>query len=142
MESGFLPPNLHFNEPNPYIPGLADGRLMVVTEKMPWPRGLVGINSFGFGGSNSHVLLQSNDIEPYEEELQQLKIPKILCYAGRTQEAVESVLEAAEKEVDNHYFWGLLSEQSNSPINLFPYRGFTLMKRDNDLEHLREVQVS
>lgn len=29
MERGFIPPNLHFNEPNPYIPGLTDGRLKV-----------------------------------------------------------------------------------------------------------------
>ena len=29
MERGVIPPNLHFNEPNPYIPGLLDGRLKV-----------------------------------------------------------------------------------------------------------------
>lgn len=29
MERGFIPPNLHYNEPNPYIPGLVDGRLQV-----------------------------------------------------------------------------------------------------------------
>lgn len=29
MERGLIPPNLHYNEPNPYIPGLVDGRLKV-----------------------------------------------------------------------------------------------------------------
>ncbi|KFD52748.1 hypothetical protein M513_06404 [Trichuris suis] len=59
MQTGYLPPNLHFEEPNPYIPGLADGRLKVVTEKTPWNGGTVGVNSFGFGGSNTHVVLRS-----------------------------------------------------------------------------------
>lgn len=58
METGIIPPNLHFFEPNPYIPGLLDGRLTVVDKKMPLPRGYVGVNSFGFGGSNTHALLR------------------------------------------------------------------------------------
>lgn len=29
MERGYIPPNLHYVEPNPYIPGLVDGRLQV-----------------------------------------------------------------------------------------------------------------
>ncbi len=54
-----IPPNLHFHEPNPYIPALLDGRLKVVTEPTPWDGGLVGINSFGFGGANTHLLLET-----------------------------------------------------------------------------------
>lgn len=30
METGFIPPNLHYTEPNPYIPGLVDGRIKVI----------------------------------------------------------------------------------------------------------------
>lgn len=30
MESGILPPNLHYNVPNPDIPALLDGRLKVM----------------------------------------------------------------------------------------------------------------
>ena len=59
MEAQTLTPNLHYKTPNPEIPGLVDGRLRVVTEPMPWTGGYVGINSFGFGGSNVHVLLKS-----------------------------------------------------------------------------------
>lgn len=58
MENGCIPANLHFKEPNPYIPGLKDGRLKVVDEKLEWTPGVVGINSFGFGGSNTHVVLR------------------------------------------------------------------------------------
>lgn len=53
-----IPPNLHYKDPNPNIPALVDGRLKVVTEKTPWTGGLIGVNSFGFGGSNAHVVLR------------------------------------------------------------------------------------
>jgi fatty acid synthase len=79
MESGFIPPNLHYKEPNPYIPGLTDGRLHVVTEKMPWNGGYVGVNSFGFGGSNTHICLRSHPktakLDPHAAL--GIKVPKV-----------------------------------------------------------------
>ncbi|MBM3289185.1 MAG: type I polyketide synthase, partial [Candidatus Hydrogenedentes bacterium] len=57
-----LVPNLHFNEPNPEIPFHANC-LEIPTSAKQWditgdrPR-LAAINSFGYGGTNAHVLLQ------------------------------------------------------------------------------------
>ncbi|KAK2153659.1 hypothetical protein LSH36_290g03081 [Paralvinella palmiformis] len=48
MEEGYIPANLHFQEPNASIDGLTDGRLRVVSECTKWSGGYVGINSFGF----------------------------------------------------------------------------------------------
>jgi acyl transferase domain-containing protein/NADPH:quinone reductase-like Zn-dependent oxidoreductase/SAM-dependent methyltransferase/acyl carrier protein len=58
-----IPANLHFDKPNPKIPFEALG-LRVAAKLQPWPdtgRGPAGacINSFGFGGTNAHVVLQS-----------------------------------------------------------------------------------
>ncbi|SIO27592.1 Acyl transferase domain-containing protein [Singulisphaera sp. GP187] len=56
-----IPGNLHFDRPNPDIDfnGL---RLRVPTRSEPWPAGpgaaTAGINAFGFGGTNAHVVLQ------------------------------------------------------------------------------------
>ena len=56
-----LPASLHFHEANSAI-DLAALKLRVVTELEPWPatEGLpvAGVNSFGFGGANAHVILQ------------------------------------------------------------------------------------
>lgn len=57
-QSGYIPPNLHYTEPNPDIPGLNDNRLKVVTEKTEIADGIIGVNSFGFGGANTHVVLK------------------------------------------------------------------------------------
>ncbi|ODN69738.1 type I polyketide synthase [Methylobrevis pamukkalensis] len=61
LEHGVLPPSLHFRNPNPDI-DFAGLNIEVVDETRTLPAGdgprLVGINSFGFGGANAHVVLR------------------------------------------------------------------------------------
>ena len=69
LKHGQIPPNLHFETPNPEVP-FEDLKLRVPTTLEPWPgKGegprTAGVNSFGFGGTNAHVILQS--IEGTEE---------------------------------------------------------------------------
>jgi fatty acid synthase len=47
MEDKMMPANLHYESPNPDIPGLVDGRLQVVTNRIPVHGGLIGVNCFG-----------------------------------------------------------------------------------------------
>ncbi|KAI9831662.1 MAG: hypothetical protein M1819_004728 [Sarea resinae] len=59
LEHGVIPPNIHFEKPNPRI-DLKGWNLRVPTESLPWPHAgqrRVSVNSFGFGGSNAHVIL-------------------------------------------------------------------------------------
>jgi len=58
FETGVIPQNLHYQEPNPNITGLLDGRLKVVSKNTQWTPGYVGVSSFGFGGSNTHIILK------------------------------------------------------------------------------------
>lgn len=60
LHYGEVPPNLHFSRSNPHI-ALNDLRLRVVTEPTPLGRSgraLAGVSSFGFGGTNAHVVLE------------------------------------------------------------------------------------
>ena len=56
-----IPPTLHFTTPNPAIDFEGLG-LRVATTLEPWPESdgpaTAGVNSFGFGGANAHVILQ------------------------------------------------------------------------------------
>ena len=75
-----IPPNLHFNNPNPDIP-FDEMSIRVPTSLEGWPTtsrvpALAGVNSFGYGGTNVHVLLeepppraQPETIEPEEGQL-------------------------------------------------------------------------
>lgn len=56
-----IPPSLHFEKPNPLIP-FDELPLRVQTTLSPWPAesgpALAGVSSFGFGGTNAHVVLE------------------------------------------------------------------------------------
>ncbi|KAH9996378.1 polyketide synthase PksD [Xylariaceae sp. FL0662B] len=59
LEKGIIPPNALFEKWNPKINANLN-RLEIPTECVPWPAdGLrrVSINSFGFGGSNGHIIM-------------------------------------------------------------------------------------
>jgi acyl transferase domain-containing protein/NAD(P)-dependent dehydrogenase (short-subunit alcohol dehydrogenase family) len=61
LEHGEIPPHLHFRQPNPHIPW-KQLPVKVATETTAWPAGngrrIAGVSSFGFGGTNAHVLLE------------------------------------------------------------------------------------
>ena len=60
IEKGMIAPSLNYKNPNPSIP-LEEWRLKVPTKAIPWPSLNGGrrasINSFGYGGSNAHCVV-------------------------------------------------------------------------------------
>ncbi|MFF5209658.1 aminotransferase class III-fold pyridoxal phosphate-dependent enzyme [Streptosporangium sp. NPDC000396] len=63
LRHGRIPATLHAEPPNPRLPR-AEG-LAVATEPRPWPGPRVGaVSSFGFGGSNAHVVVAAAPDRP------------------------------------------------------------------------------
>ncbi|PYH28554.1 polyketide synthase [Aspergillus neoniger CBS 115656] len=64
IQHGVIPPNLLFNELSPLVAPYTT-HLQVPTQALPWPDlpsgspRRVSVNSFGFGGANAHVILES-----------------------------------------------------------------------------------
>ncbi|MEU4154908.1 amino acid adenylation domain-containing protein [Actinoplanes sp. NPDC026670] len=59
LKHGELPPSLHHDRPSPRF-DLAAAGFEVVTERRPWPGPrTAGVNGFGFGGTNAHVILEA-----------------------------------------------------------------------------------
>ncbi|XP_077358210.1 fatty acid synthase isoform X2 [Festucalex cinctus] len=145
LEKGVWAPNLHFNNPNTDIPALTDGRVQVVDRPIPVRGGIVGINSFGFGGSNVHVILR-----PSERSVQtkgdistpSRTVPRVLQACGRTEAAVNSLLQKAKGNSINDAFLSLLNGVSGSPTAAMPYRGYTLIGTLTDTTEVQQVQAT
>ncbi|KAK5657220.1 hypothetical protein OQA88_3278 [Cercophora sp. LCS_1] len=66
LQHGRIPANLHFQKLNPKIQPYYTN-LRIPTETVPWPSvsqgsvRRVSVNSFGFGGTNAHAILESFD---------------------------------------------------------------------------------
>ncbi|MBC7821933.1 MAG: type I polyketide synthase, partial [Planctomycetaceae bacterium] len=70
--------NLHFRQPNSRIP-FGELKLRVPVETEPWPDSdrpaVIGINSFGFGGTNAHVVLAENTAEISQRFRTRVSVP-------------------------------------------------------------------
>ena len=137
MEDEAIPANLHFKKPNPDIPGLQDGRLKVIAERTPWNGGYVGINSFGFGGSNVHALLHSNKKQPAQKH-PAANEQRLVTFSARTQEALEAPLKGVQGHGSNVELQALLQENAKAMPGTHPYRGYALVNNKNKVI---EVQV-
>ncbi|KAI6770702.1 hypothetical protein HG531_009557 [Fusarium graminearum] len=61
LENRTIPPNIKLSQPNPAIPWTSCG-LSVPTEPTTWPSSKherISVNSFGIGGTNAHVIIDS-----------------------------------------------------------------------------------
>lgn len=138
MHTRLIPPNLHFETPNPDIPGLFDGRLKVVTEPTRWDGGLVAMNSFGMGGSNGHIVLRSYDGKRTEPHPASEK-PRLFVYSARTEGGLKNILEEAHKHASDVEFQALCQLSANAPLGSMPYRGATLLNAEKEITEIQKV---
>ncbi|MGC2163614.1 MAG: beta-ketoacyl synthase N-terminal-like domain-containing protein, partial [Silvibacterium sp.] len=93
-----IPPSLHFEKPNPHI-HFDELPLRVQTTLSPWPAesgsALAGVSSFGFGGTNAHVVLEEAPPEIPEMRDAERKIgTQLLPLSARSPEALRSLARA------------------------------------------------
>jgi acyl transferase domain-containing protein/acyl carrier protein len=92
LRNGEVPPSLHFREANPHIP-FNDLPLRVVTELQPLLRtghpARAGVNSFGFGGTNVHVVLEA--VAPAGVDRTAADGPHVVPLSARSAEALNDL---------------------------------------------------
>jgi acyl transferase domain-containing protein/acyl carrier protein len=129
LEKQALPPSIHVENFNPKI-DFAGLNLKVVTELTPLKasqrRQLVGINSFGFGGANAHVLIES--YRPTVEQKHQTSsataaLPPFMLSA-RSDAALKAMASQyaewlADDSIDYHNVaWSLAKHRAHLPQGL------------------------
>lgn len=83
-----VPPTLHVRRPNPRIDWAA-GAARVATDSVPWPARprIAGVSSFGFSGTNAHVVLEQPPVTAEPE----LREPSgLLTLSARTEAALRA----------------------------------------------------
>lgn len=60
LEKGYIPPNANFEKPNKDI-DMDELNIQIPTSLKPWPQTVrrASVNNFGYGGANSHVIIES-----------------------------------------------------------------------------------
>ncbi|XP_077022384.1 fatty acid synthase [Tamandua tetradactyla] len=138
LEHGVWAPNLHYHNPNPDIPALLEGRLQVVDHPLPIRGGNVSINSFGFGGTNVHVLLKP-PLQSPQAPASHSALPRLLRACGRTPRAVQLLLEQGQKHHRNLSFVSMLNEIGALPCSAMPFRGYAVLGGEGSSQEVKPV---
>ncbi|RLK61350.1 type I polyketide synthase [Actinokineospora cianjurensis] len=96
VRHGVIPGTLHFDEPSPYVDWSLPLRVPTTTERWPEGRRVAGISSFGFSGSNCHIVL-ADPVDPRPEK--HGPIGDRLASVVTVSAASESALRAAQRRL-------------------------------------------
>jgi acyl transferase domain-containing protein len=90
-----IPPHLHFKTPNPYI-DWTGSPVQIPTKPVAWPAGTVkriaGVSSFGFTGTNAHVILEEAPASAVAAVYDRRNRPtSILTISAKTEPALDEL---------------------------------------------------
>ncbi|KAK5659385.1 hypothetical protein OQA88_1478 [Cercophora sp. LCS_1] len=143
VEKGVIPPNRNFEVPHPKIP-FKEANLVVPVEPMPWPKDRaerIGVNSFGIGGANAHVLLESARATGVKKHTRRRRSPavaneaRLLTFSATTPEALRQVVQSHELYLKSHpEALDDLSYTLNARREPLPQRAYAIVTPETVLE--------
>ncbi|XP_011066185.1 PREDICTED: fatty acid synthase-like [Acromyrmex echinatior] len=142
FETGFVPPNINYTSPRKDIDALLNGSIRVIQEQMPLKNGCVGINCYGFGGSNAHMLLKWNPKQKINNGAPNDDLPRLVILSGRTEESVKLFLnDIANHPIDVEYI-RLLHDIHADNITGHPWRGYIILNsfQQDSIKEIRNYE--
>ena len=98
-----IPPHLNFNSPNPNIPW-SDLPIEVTTAKRSWPAGsrrIASVSSFGFTGTNAHIILESAPVVEVGERPADRPL-HLLALSAKSPDALKELALRYSRSIDAH----------------------------------------
>ena len=104
LGAGEIPAHLHFHRPNPHV-RWEELPLEIPRQRRNWERGAGprrgGVSSFGFGGTNAHVVVE--EAPPAEREARQWERPlHLLCLSARSEGALDTLARSYAEHLERH----------------------------------------
>lgn len=130
VKHGHIPANLHFTTPNSRI-SLDDLRIDIPRTGRPFPgagRRIAGVNSFGFGGTNAHVVLAEPPAPVDAPDTNDSPAPlAVLPISARSEEALVATADRLARHLSEH------------PGLALPDFGYTLSRRRAHMNYRRTL---
>ncbi|RAK77710.1 polyketide synthase [Aspergillus fijiensis CBS 313.89] len=150
LEKRTIPPNVFFEEPNSKIP-FEQVKLKVPVEAIPWPSDRherVSMNSFGIGGTNAHVVIDSaasicgQRPENKTDASLRNEVPHLLLHSAKSSKSLDGNIQNADYFEAYQRFvviwlthWGFHREQ-------LPHRAFSIVGADGALTTVARSRVT
>ncbi|HVY83308.1 MAG TPA: type I polyketide synthase, partial [Steroidobacteraceae bacterium] len=97
-----IPPHLHLRERNPHV-DWSRLNVAIPTSLTPWPahaRALAGVSSFGFSGTNAHVILEEAPAQP--ESDRSATGPFVLPLSAKSETALKQLAQRYAAHLQEH----------------------------------------
>ncbi|HDR9511993.1 TPA: GNAT family N-acetyltransferase, partial [Burkholderia cepacia] len=104
MRYGVIPKHLHVTTLNPQV-DWSKLPVRVAREARPWPAGrkVAGVSSFGFSGTNAHVVLEEYGVESEDSPIEVAEErPVLVVLSARSEERLKAQVEQLQTYLDVH----------------------------------------
>ncbi|WP_051624339.1 non-ribosomal peptide synthetase [Clostridium akagii] len=146
LKNGVIPPNIGFHEPNPFI-DFSNSPIYFNDIVSKWKKGstpvITGVSSFGFSGTNAHIVLQ--EVSEINYNLEEKHGPEILTISAKSKnslvELVKKYIDFANKE--ENYSLSDFCYTANTGRRQCNYKKFIVIKDKTDFKQkLKELYKS
>ena len=105
LQHGEIPPHLNFQTPSPFI-SWNEIPVVIPTTLMAWPNGyarrIVGVSSFGFSGTNAHIVLEEAPVvDPHTREEVERPL-HILTLSAKSEQALTELAARHVNQLTNY----------------------------------------
>ena len=149
MQHKKIPPHLHFKEINPKVK-LGTNLIEIPTQLTDWPDhegpATASVNSFGFGGTNAHVVLKEyrgpgirkvNDVHATDKnEVENQNRLRLLPFSARDEKVLPRVAEKLSTAIDQNGSWQRLEQIAYTSAHyrdFHEYRAAAVFSNKSDL---------
>ncbi|MEG4811617.1 type I polyketide synthase [Microcoleus sp. F8-D3] len=147
-----IPPHLHFQQPNPFI-AWDQLPIKVPTELTPWStvnkQRIAGISSFGFSGTNAHIVLSEAPPVAAKSEGETKRPQHLLTLSAKTKPALEQMVRNYSEHLATHpnLEWADVCYTTNTRRTHFHERLAVVadsvsVAREKLLAHLAEAETT